>query len=112
MTVNEMFLEWRELKSEQINFMRAGIDDAMTDAMHRRDTYVYNRIKEMENELFPLLTDRKVLTFDNVPRVEYWEQCNKVIFSGYIIIDSTAVEKMFTKDNPVTGVVTFAKKPI
>lgn len=50
-TPNELLKEWTDLRIEALSFQRAGIDDAMTDKMHERDTYNFNRRKEIEGEL-------------------------------------------------------------
>lgn len=107
--VSELYAEWEKLSGEQLSFGRAGIDDLMTSEMHKRANYGFTRINAIEKKLFPLLTNRITLTFKNKDRPQSWEERDKILWKGYIIVDDdTDVDY---RKNTVTGKITFAKKP-
>lgn len=108
MEIKQLYNEWKSLKSESINFQRAGIDDNMSESMHKRDTYVFNRIKEIEPIIFAALTERQTLTFNNKIRHEMWQECDLLYYAGWIEVENTIKCDQFSCDT-VTGSVTYAK---
>lgn len=103
-----LYHELNELTIESIGFQRAGIDDVNFD--RNRDNFVFNRIKDIEKELFPLLTNRVTLTFKNKPRPEFWKECDNLKYKGYIVVDNKIDCDMFNCET-VSGTITFAKTP-
>lgn len=111
MDIKEMYTEWKSLKNESINYQRAGIDDMMTDKMHERDTYVFNRIKEIEEEMFPTLQGQVKIVFDNTP-IEDAERQQDRFYVGNYLVNWIKVKEDLTKANGlVCGEVIYAPVP-
>lgn len=106
--LKEMIIEWRKLCSERIGFMRAGADGVDFD--FERDRMVAQRIEELEKMIFPLLTERQTLNFNNTPRPDMWRSCDALRYSGWIEVESNIQCDQFRCDT-VTGSVVFAKDP-
>jgi hypothetical protein len=111
MDVKEMYNEWKALKTESINYQRAGIDDMMTDKMRERDTYVYNRIKEIETQMFPNLPNQEKLTFNNTPIEEAERQQDRFYTGNYLVNWIKIKEDISVNKGLVSGEVIYAPKP-
>lgn len=106
--INELLKEYDVLCIESIGFQRAAIDNVDFD--RERDNYVYNRIIEIEKLLFPLLTNRVEVLFNQTSRQKMWRKCDEYEHNGYIIIKNLTDCDQFAC-NTVTGKIIFAKRP-
>lgn len=108
----ELFNEWRALRGESINYQRAGADDIMTEKMRERDSYVFNRINEIEKEMFPLLQGQEKIIFDNTP-IENAERLQDRFYTGSYLVHWIKIKEEITaKNGLVSGEVIYAPIPI
>lgn len=111
MNITEMYNEWQALKTESIKYQRAGIDDMMTDKIHERDTYVYNRIKEIEKQMFPNLPNQIKLTFENTPVDDAERQQDRFYIGSYLVNWIKIKDELIVNNGLVNGEVIYAPKP-
>lgn len=110
MDIKAMYKEWDELKTKSISYQRAGADGYLSEAMQKDDTRIYNRIKEIEKDLFPVLAHEKIV-FDNTP-IEESERQQDRFYTGSYLVNYIEIEKNITLNNGlVSGYVIFAKTP-
>lgn len=53
-TAQELFNEWKDVSQKGISYVRAGIDDAMTEEMWARGESLFDRKKEIEGILLSM----------------------------------------------------------
>lgn len=111
MEAKKLYDEWKALKSESINYQRAGADGYMSEEMMKRDSFVFNRIKEIESDMFPLLRQRYVLTFNRLPVEDTERQQDSFYTNGYLVDWIKISENIKIENGLVTGQVIYAKTP-
>ena len=107
-----MYDELQSLKLESINYQRAGVDDGMTAKMHERDTYVYDRIKELEKQMLTLVIGQEKIVFNNTTVEMAKRQQDKFYTEDYLVDWVRLKNDIHIMDGLVNGEVIYIPKPI